>query len=573
MALSADLGIDYTNRRIYATGTMGSQFYTVVDLYSYLMDTFDDPNQLDDPAPMTAETPFDYTMRNGWYIEQSLIKNLKGGTIKTVGYNAQIQVVKWVSGGYTNAIAGDIGKTVVIGGFSGVLLDFDNTQRFWWVRSTGTAANSTAGTITSGTGAGTTLAAAACITGEEMFANVYTLGTVANGNAFVLQNAAVLTSWWGVGNADGVGGGSGNHIDVVVKIREAGTLIASGSITIFNRNYGDSYDHVVVDMSSGGRTAAPLATSTDIANATAETTIDDYIATSLGGQQTSGNIVVTFGTYNADVDDDGTNETYSVQVDCNSQPLSRVYEALKWFCDKDRAGSTLLNSLQGRVYISANGAYTPVKSNPLGTFAGGKLFGARGVLFINPQGGDASNFQTIDNAGNTRVPPATVSVQVTGLVSGDQVFQALISSGNVVKNQYTLASGNNSAATTVVMQGAIPNDTPTSGALRIVRAGSFEHRYTYTGYTRSTNTFTGISPALTQNYLNTDTAYTPYIDEAAAATSLSKSIKYVADRTTVLRVRRGSGVNKIVPYEVAATIGNNGSAVPALRVADTINNL
>lgn len=569
MPLSADIAINYTTKVIRKTGTMGSQFYTVRDFYSYLMDVFFQAAQMDDDGPMLAPTPFDYTMVKGWYIEQGLIQNLRGGTIKTVGYQGAIQVITLQSSGYTNFNSAALDSQVSDDGSPiGPLLDYDNTQRKIWVRAVGAVANGSAITVAAGTGAGTSTGASA--TGEEQFSNVFTLGTVANGNAYVMQNGVVLTSWWGVGNADGVGGTSGNHIDVLIKIMEAGTEIDGGKITIFNRNYGDTYDHVEVDLTSGGRTPAALATTADINNTTAEATVAGWVDADHGGGDAAG-ILVTFGTFNADVNDDGTNEAYTAQVDCDGRPLAQVYEALKWLCDKDRASGTVLNSVYGQVYISANSAYTPSKASPFGTFAGGKLFGARGVLFVNMDAGDASNYQTIDNAGNTRTPPATVSVQVTGLQSGDQVFQATVDGGGaVVKNTYTLASGNDNGDGTVTITGTINNDTPASGYLRIVRAGSFEHRYAYTSYNRTSGVFT-LSATLSQNYLNTDTLYVPFLDEAASGSTLGKSIKYVANRDTVVRVRRGTGGSKIVPYEVAATIGSNGSSVPALRISDTVN--
>lgn len=568
MPLSTDIAINYTTRVIRRTGTMGSQFYTVQEFYSYLMDVFDAADQMDDASPMSAETPFDYTMRNGWYLEQALTQNLRGGTIKTVGYNGAVRLITMQSGGFTNFNATALDSQVSDDGSPiGPLLDYDNTQRKIWVRAAGAVANGSAMTVAAGTGAGTSTGASA--TGEEQFSNVFTLGTVANGNAYVMQAAVVLTSWWGVGNADGVGGTSGNHIDVLIKIMEAGAEIDSGRVTIFNRNYGDTYDHVEVDLTSGGRTPAALATASDINNTTAEATVAGWVDTDLGGSDATG-VLVTFGTFNADVNDDGTNETYSVQVECDNRTLAQVYEALKWLCDKDRAAGTVLNSVFGQVYISANGSYTPSKASPFGTFAGGKLFGARGVLFVNMASGDASNYQTTDNSGTNRTPPATVSVQVTGLQAGDQVFQATVDGGGaVVKNQYTLATGNNSGGATVTVQTAINNDTPLTGYLRIVRAGSFEHRYAYTSYNRTAGTF-ALSGTMSQNYLNTDTLYVPFLDEAASGSTLGKSVKYVADRNTVVRVRRGTS-GPIKPYDVTATIGNTGSSVPAVRSADTVN--
>ena len=61
------------------------------------------------------------------------------------------------SGGYTSAVAGDVGKTVTDGTATGVLISYDNTARTWNITSSNDTAftDSAAVTITAGTGAGT----------------------------------------------------------------------------------------------------------------------------------------------------------------------------------------------------------------------------------------------------------------------------------------------------------------------------------------------------------------------------------------------------------------------------------
>ena len=68
MAIEDDVSIDYVNRVIdYTTAFVDGRppdIYTVNELYSYLQDVFDEPEQMDDPVPMTAQTPTQYTMIN-----------------------------------------------------------------------------------------------------------------------------------------------------------------------------------------------------------------------------------------------------------------------------------------------------------------------------------------------------------------------------------------------------------------------------------------------------------------------------------------------------------------------------
>jgi len=268
MPIADDFTIDYVNQRVYHSS--GTTIYTVNALYSYLMDTFDELTQMDDTIPMSAQTPTEYTLINGWFMDDTSLKYLKGGAIQTSGHNNVIQIVTLQASGYTNAVAGDIGKMVTDdGGNTGNLLDYDNTNRKWWVRWNTTIASGSVMAITGGTGAGTSTGSS--VTGENLWANVYTLGSIEeddNQQIYIEQNGARIFSgseWWPEG-------GSGTRqIDVLIKVKEAGTEINGAQITVFLRHYpsagsADLYDHFGIDLTSGGRNAVPLATSPDLNN-------------------------------------------------------------------------------------------------------------------------------------------------------------------------------------------------------------------------------------------------------------------------------------------------------------------
>lgn len=273
-----DFTIDYVNKRIYHSS--GTTIYTVNALYSYLMDTFDELEQMDDPIPMSAQTPTEYTLINGWFMDDDSFKYLKGGAIKTDGHLNEIQILTLSSSGYTNAVASDIGKTVKDDGVdTGPLLAYNNTTRKWWIRYSSTIANGSAITITSGTGAGT--ASADSTTGENLWANVYTLGSIEeddNQQIYIEQNGSRIFSgseWWPEP-------GSGTrHIDVLIKVKEAGQEIDGAQITVYLRHYpstgnADLYDHFGIDLSSGGRNAVPLATSPDLNNTSSHAIVSGY---------------------------------------------------------------------------------------------------------------------------------------------------------------------------------------------------------------------------------------------------------------------------------------------------------
>jgi hypothetical protein len=67
-------------------------------------------------------------------------------------------IIELLSAGYVSCIAGDIGKqvkddTVEIG----LLMGYDNTLRKWWIRTDSIVSDGSTMTITSGTGAGTSI--------------------------------------------------------------------------------------------------------------------------------------------------------------------------------------------------------------------------------------------------------------------------------------------------------------------------------------------------------------------------------------------------------------------------------
>jgi len=269
MTIETEFLIDYVNKRVYHDN--GATVYDVVALYSMLMDAFDTQGAMDDEVPMSAQTPTAYTMVNGWFIDDVSTNFLKNGAIKTDGYVNQIMVVKMRSSDYVNCVAGDIGNQVKDDAAEiGPLLAYDNTQRKWWVRTTSTVADPSVMTITGpGAGSGNTTGQGASVTGEDLYANIYTLGTIESGtNIYVYQAGVKLTAWWSTG-----------HIDVLVKVKEAAVEIDNAIVTIYAHVWTDLFDHYEIDLTDGGRNAVPLATSNDLDNQTAIATVLNYMDT------------------------------------------------------------------------------------------------------------------------------------------------------------------------------------------------------------------------------------------------------------------------------------------------------
>ncbi|PJE51967.1 hypothetical protein COV28_01485 [candidate division WWE3 bacterium CG10_big_fil_rev_8_21_14_0_10_48_23] len=248
-------------------------------LYSALQDHFDELAQMDDGVPMSAQTPTEYTIgiidagdKDPWFIDRQSVEYLKGGAIKTASWNrvqdSNTGIVR-ITCDNTSIVAGDIGYDITHADLdSGTLLDVKGTGAgsTLWVRPDSFAAannfDSTTGTLTCNTHTATQSAAASA--GESLWANVYSLGTIeAKTHLFIYQNNANLVAykgtsdWWG-----------DEHIDILVNVKEVGTEIDLGYITVIARQYSKTYDYYIVDLSAGGRNPIPLATGDDLNNET-----------------------------------------------------------------------------------------------------------------------------------------------------------------------------------------------------------------------------------------------------------------------------------------------------------------
>jgi hypothetical protein len=555
MAILDDFTINYEQKTIRATPAI-SRTYSVNHLYSALQDTFDESSQMDDPVPMSAQTPVEYTLINGWFMDYTTTHSLSGGAIQTNGWSNTIFYITFDPSGYTNAELTDLyleieGQTT---GATGTLLHYDNTEKRWWFRTSSTmsaswSSNTEAIVINGGTGAGTLSLSGK--TGETIYSNIYTLGSIVeNTQLYIQQGTSVLSPWWGT-----------DQIDILVRVQEGGSFVNSANLTIFAREYGNSYDNFIISAPSG-RNAVPLATSTDGFNTTATGTVTSYTGVTVNFAQG--------GEFLRDLDNGNGFRPYKVEVNCNGWLLSQVYEYLKYITQREYTADINENTqtVSGWTYLesSLSSAYTVVKSAPFGTFTG-KFFGARGVYFTGLNSADIKNFSLIDNNNVTQDPPNLVGVQVTSVIAGDRVFVTKLSTagGSIVTDQYTLSATPISGSYIFVNE-AISGETPKSGKIRIYDASlSSETQYSFTGWAGSYFALSS-SVTATQAYGSGDTAYIPIIDETVTATVAYKSIVQSTDIPVIIRVRRIG----ILPFEIEGTVGSNGLSVAAIRNPDSI---
>ena len=572
--ITGDYTIDYLNKVIRYDGAETpphplADLLSVNALYSFLQDTFDELDQMDNPVPMSAQTPTDYTLINGWYIDEQTIQTLKGGAIGTTGWNGQIAVL-YLDGITTMAQASDIGKTVNDDASPiGELLHWeaiDAVSAKWWIRTTSSIVDPSVMTIDSSSADGN--ANGNSSTGENLWTNLYTLGTLYGTPTLYIVRDDVRMSQWGTPTAQWWDTG---HIDILVLIKEAGVELGAnfettdtGFVQVYDRNWTNLWDWFEINLGPGGRQAVPLATANDLNNTTGEGTVVGW----------SDVVISVGGPYSEDIGDGAGVQNYDYSIDCGGRVLSQVYERLKYVV---RDGETTqIDSFDGEQYITVvgqEGTYSPIKAAPLGSFAGGTFFGARGIWIHNMDADDAEKYQLIDSAGTTRNPPTQAPITVGGVLwsagIGDRVLVALSEGqglGSIDKAQYVVSGTIPISSSYIDITVPAPADTPASGIIRVVDTGVSEERYIYSSYSNNQFTLVGLT---SKEYVGPlDTCYVPYVDKEvpSGATSIQQLLTYANNRWLVARVRQYG----IIPFQTTAQLVAGGVTITAIRTDDGI---
>jgi len=165
------------------------------------------------------------------------------------------------------------------------------------------------------------------------------------------------------------------------------------------------------------------------------------------------------------------------------------------------------NDESGTVEIDESAtAFAAKKQSPLGTFAGGIFFGARGVVLSNWVSGDENSFKLTDTRGNARERPVSLTLEISNLVGTDEttitddrvaMFRLTGSGGSIDKTEYSAVGGEAIGDNTLVVDAAITGDTPgktTGGVLRIRDESddNKEYRIRYSSWATSTFTLANI---------------------------------------------------------------------------------
>jgi hypothetical protein len=122
----------------------------------------------------------------------------------------------------------------------------------------------------------------------------------------------------------------------------------------------------------------------------------------------------------------------------------------------------------------------------------------------------------------------------------DYVLVTNNESGGIDYDQFTLNGAlTGGAVTSVVVNGAIPSDTPATGTIRIERDSGKYTRHPYSAWSGSTFTITSHDFSTDNASNGANTCYISYIDKQAASTTEQVTMIYSSARTMFIRVRNG----------------------------------
>ena len=214
----------------------------------------------------------------------------------------------------------------------------------------------------------------------------------------------------------------------------------------------------------------------------------------------------------------------------------------------------------------------PVSAPFCGASTGSSLVGAYGFTLEYADLAVNDKITALD--GTTRQPPNNVTFTVNGVQSGWYVMVAPYDAGNIDYNQLTLnGTLTGAAVTSVVVNEAIPANTPSSGTIRIKRADGSYTRHPYSAVNTGTKTFTITSHNFSTNNATTGTdVFISYIDQAASGTSISFNTVQTSNQTLYVEARfGGTGPNytdSIKPAKTSGVLGSSGGSATVSAVSD-----
>lgn len=282
---------------------------------------------------------------------------------------------------------------------------------------------------------------------------------------------------------------------------------------------------------------------------------DSYAVSWTGASVGSGQILA----------DNGTNKMW-IQLLTGSAPVATV--------SLSQTSPDVASATAGSVVERSALIKTPF----VGVSTGSAIIGSYG---FGIQASDLTAADKLFDLSNVQwTPPNYVQNTVAGLASGedrvlvapwDGVSYDVNGDPEIFKTQLSL-SGNliTNNITSVVVQEAIPSDTPATGYIRVTDDNGFERRLHYTSWTTSTftiDTTDGNEDFGTINATAGNDIYITYIDELASSSSASYIAVYNAPRNLVVIVRDGGGT-PIKQFISSWTFSGANQTINAIRTTD-----
>lgn len=229
---------------------------------------------------------------------------------------------------------------------------------------------------------------------------------------------------------------------------------------------------------------------------------------------------------------------------------------------------------QGAVTATAGTVTERALSKPFcGASTGSSLVGAYGFSLEYADLSVNDKIQALD--GVTRQPPNNVQFTVNGIQSGWRILVGPEDGAGGLKydqlSNTNLLSG--AAVTSVVVDEAIPANTPTSGTIRILRADGSYTRHPYSAVNTGTKTFTITSHDFSSNNAAVGAnIFISYIDADSTGTSISFNTVQSQAQTLFVEARfGGTGPNytdSIKPARTTGSLGTTGGSATISAVSD-----
>lgn len=378
--------------------------------------------------------------------------------------------------------------------------------------------------------------------GDTMYSGIKSIGTIVAGSSiYVVQGSSKLNKYW-----------SNGHIQIMVKAKTGGALIASGQATVFSRQWGNKFSAFDADLTAGGENPAALSTEVDGA-------ISLPMATALAlGTGGTPKLTITVGATTLDLGNGAGAKNYDGTIALqNGCTLQEAYQYCQAICSETSA--VTVNGIEGWRFRSLAG-YTPNDAAPMGAFTGGKWILARGWKLTGVAPGESLNYQLTASDGSAQIPPNNIGISITNLVVGDTVMVGRESGGGINQGEYTLNGARVSSDTTIVVTQAIAADTPATGTIRVAGV-----RLPYSSWNAGTKTFT-LTGTCGQAFSNGAASFVPFIDKVAAATTEGSTFLYSAGFTARVIVRNNAAV--IQEYNATFSVGSSGGSANVIRTSD-----